>query len=139
MSSGNGSISLSFDGLLRDRVGQAEFALHADGKTDGVFTLTLNPGSGNRMLTGLYLTNSAGGIWDTLAPDGFWSLGVASDLDGPLLNTANDAVSSSFAEGSTLKIFAGDYENSMFLKGVSFTLTADFADGTTATVSTTIP
>jgi hypothetical protein len=134
----NPTISLSYDGLLRDRVGQAEFALISDGKLDGAFTVMLNAGSGNRTVTRLYLTNTPGGIWDTQAPDGYWSLGVAGALDGALLNGVNDAVNSPLNEGSSFKIFAADYQNLMFVNGAVFTLTANFADGTTATASTTI-
>ena len=34
------SISLSYDGKLRDRVGQGELALSPDGQPDGTFTVT---------------------------------------------------------------------------------------------------
>src|SRR4029077_5969718 len=76
------TITLSYDGQLRDRVGQNELALSADGQLDGVFTVTLNAGSGNRTVTRLQL-NQAGpiGVWNTQAGDGFWSLGAATGLD----------------------------------------------------------
>src|SRR5207245_9676619 len=45
--SSNPTITLTFDGQLRDRVGEGEFTLAPDGKLDGVFTVTLNTGSGN--------------------------------------------------------------------------------------------
>jgi hypothetical protein len=133
------SVSLSFDGQLRDRVGQAEFALAPDGKLDGVFTVTLNPGSGNRTVTRLHLTNSPGGVWDTQSPDGFWTLGVANGLDAPLLNASNDSVNFPLTEGSSFKIFAADFQNFMFVNGTVFTLMADFSDGSTATHSVAIP
>ena len=72
----NPAISLAFNGPLRDRVGQAEIALAPDGSPDGVFTVMVNPGSGNRTITRLQLTNTPGGVWNTQAPDGFWSLGI---------------------------------------------------------------
>jgi len=137
--SSSATISLSYNGQLRDRVGPGELALVSDGKLDGVFTVTLNPGSGNRTVTRLYLTNSPGGIWDTQAPDGFWSLGVASALDMPLLNAANDSVNFSITEGSSFKIFAADYQNLMFVNGTVFTVAATFADGSTASTNVTIP
>src|SRR5207253_346229 len=132
------TISLSFDGKTRDRVGQCEPCLNPDGKLDGVFTVTLNPGSGPRTVTRLQLTNSPGGIWNTQAPDGFWSLGVASGLDTPLLNAANDSVNFSITEGSSFKIFAADFQNLMFVGGTVFTLTANFSDGSTAIANVTI-
>src|ERR1043166_6539122 len=134
----NPTISLSFDGQLRDRVGQGDASLSPDGKPDGVFTVTLIPGSGNRTLTQLKLTNSPGGVWNTQSPDGFWSLGVASTLDTALLNSSNDSVNISLSEGSSLKIFAADFQNAMFVNGTSFTLTASFADGTSANANLTI-
>jgi hypothetical protein len=130
---------LAFDGKLRDRVGQGELALNSDGQLDGVFTVTLNVGSGNRTLTRLQLTNTPGGVWNTQGGDGFWSLGVATGLDTVLLNAGNDSVNSSLPDGSSLKIFAADFQNRMFLTGTPFTLTATFADGSTATANATIP
>jgi hypothetical protein len=134
----NPAISLSYDGLVRDRVGQDEFALLPDGKMDGVFTVTLIPGSGNRTVTRMSLTNASGGIWDTVTPDVYWSLGAATALDAALLNGANDAVNFSLAEGNSIKVFAADFQNIMFVNGTAFTLTVNFADGSTATANTTI-
>jgi len=131
---------LGYDGQLRDRVGQNELALSPDGQLDGVFTVTLNVGSGNRTVTRLQL-NRAGpiGVWNTQAGDGFWSLGAASGLDTALLNnTANDSVNFAVAEGSSFKIFAADYLGQMFVVGSGFTLSANFADGSTAAASVTI-
>lgn len=99
--SSNPTIALNFDGQLRDRVGQAEFALGADSKLDGVFTVTLNGGSGNRAVTRLSLTNTPGGIWDTQPFNGHWSLGVAVGLDTSLVNTFNDAVNLPITEGTS--------------------------------------
>jgi glucose/arabinose dehydrogenase len=132
------TISLNFDGMIRDRVGQKEFALAPDGQADGVFTVTLNAGSGNRTVNRLQL-NRAGpiGVWDTQGGDGFWSLGAASGLDTALLNAANDSVNFMVTEGSSFKIFAADYQNLMFVNGTAFTLAATFADGSTATANFT--
>jgi subtilisin family serine protease len=135
----NASISLSFDGVIRDRVGQNELALSPDGQLDGVFTVTLNAGSGNRTVTRMQL-NRAGpiGVWDTQAGDGFWSLGAASVLDTALLNAANDSVNFAVTAGSSFKIFAADFLGQMFVPGSGFTLSVNFADGTTATANATI-
>jgi len=37
-------------------------------------------------VTALRLQNSLGGVWDTVSPNAAWLLGVATSLDGPLLN-----------------------------------------------------
>src|SRR6185369_12479196 len=132
------SLAMTYDGQLRDKVGQAEFSLGADGKPDGTFTVTLNAGSGNRTVTRLFLTNTPGGVWDTQAPDSFWSLGAANGLDTALLNASNDSVNFAVSDGGSFKIFAADSSNAMFVNGVVFTLTANFSDGSTATAQTTI-
>jgi hypothetical protein len=134
------TITLSFDGLIRDRVGQNEFALNPDGQLDGVFTVTLNTGSGNRTVSRLQL-NRAGpiGIWDTQGGDGFWSLGAATTLDTTLLNAANDSVNFAVTEGSSFKIFAADYLGQMFVPGSGFTVNVNFADGSTAIQNLTLP
>lgn len=137
-SASNPTITLVFNGPVRDRVGQAELALAADGMLDGVFTVTLNPGSGNRTVTRLQLTNTPGGIWNTQAPDSFWSLGVTADLDTALLNGSNDSVNFPLADGGSFKIFAADQDNRMFVNGTVFTLTANFSDGASASANATI-
>src|SRR5712691_2045199 len=45
------TITLAYNGMLRDRVGQCELCLNPDGKLDGIFTVSLNTGSGNRTVT----------------------------------------------------------------------------------------
>jgi len=134
------TLSLGFDGMVRDRVGQSEFALSADGQLDGVFTVTLNPGSGSRTISRLQL-NRAGaiGIWDTQGGDGFWSLGAASGLDTALLNATDDSVNLALTEGGSFKVFAADYLSQMFVSGSGFTLTANFSDGSIASANVTIP
>jgi hypothetical protein len=133
------TLSLAFDGQIRDRVGQAEFAAFSDGLLDGVFTVSLNAGSGNRTLTRLFLTNVPGGIWDTQPSDTFWTLGVAAGFDTALLNGADDSITLPLPDGASFKVFAADYHNAMYLHGVVFTLTANFSDGSSATASAIIP
>jgi hypothetical protein len=116
-------------------VGQNNLARTADGQLDGTFTVTLNLGSGNRTVSDFKLTNSIGGVWDTVGATGFWTLGVASGLDTALLNGGDDSVSFVFNEGTSLKIFASDLNNAQFSAGRTFTLTVNFADGTTATTN----
>jgi hypothetical protein len=131
------AISLSFDGLLRDRVGQNNLARAADGQADATFTVTYTAG-GPRMLAQLKLTNDIGGVWDTVGATGFWTLGTASGLDAALLNASDDSVSLGLNNGDSFKSFAADFNNTEFVSGRTFTLTATFSDSTTATANVTI-
>src|SRR5439155_14998763 len=66
------TLTLTYNGMLRDRVGQGNTALRPDGVVDGTFTVTLT-GTGGRTVTGLRLDRSAPGIWDTTIATGSWS------------------------------------------------------------------
>ena len=131
------SIALSFNGQIRDRVGGGETALSADGQMDGTFTVTLSAGSGNRTVTRLDLARAGEGNWDTQPNNGFWVLGAASTLDAALFNAANGTVNFPLTAGSSFNIFApqGAFQ---FVAGSSFTVTASFADGSTATATASI-
>jgi len=132
------AMTLAFAGKIRDRVGQHISAVGPDGALDGAFFFTLAPGAGPRTLTRLELRRAGPiGIWDTDPVSPYWVLGVAASLDGPLLNTADGAVSLTLPEGSGAMLFAADLGD-LFVLGSDFTLTATFADGTTASASTTI-
>jgi hypothetical protein len=130
-------LSVTYNGKLRDRVGQTNTALVADGALDGALTATLNA-SGGRTITGLKLTGP--GTWDTDASTASWALGVAPALDAvPLLNNpATMAVNFTVLDGGTFVLFASDSGGSAFVPGTTLTLTATFSDGTTATGTTTI-
>ena len=132
------SIALSFNGQIRDRVGEGETALSADGAMDGTFTVTLSAGSGNRTVTRLDLARAGVGNWDTQPNNGFWVLGAASTLDAALFNAANGTVNFPLTAGSSFNIFASNFEGAMFVAGSSFTLTVSFADGSTATATASI-
>jgi len=132
------ALTLAFAGTIRDRVGQGNTAVGPDGALDGAFFFTLAPGAGPRTLTQLELRHAGPtGIWDTDPLSPYWVLGVAASLDGPLLNTADGAVSLTLPEGSGAMLFAADLVD-LFVLGSAFTLTATFADGTTTSASTTI-
>ena len=135
---GPASIALSFNGQIRDRVGGGETALSADGQMDGTFTVTLSAGSGNRTVTRLDLARAGEGNWDTQPNNGFWVLGAASTLDAALFNAANGTVNFPLTAGSSFNIFASNFQGAMFVAGSSFTLTASFADGSTATATASI-
>src|ERR1043166_97656 len=134
------SISVAYGGTITDRVGQGEFARNPDGQLDGVFTVTLNTGSGDRVINRLDLVrNNGDGVWNTNPGDVFWVLGAAGTELSALLNGSDDRVSFPVSDGGTFKIFAADFQNRMFTGGSTFVLTASFSDGTTATASITIP
>ncbi len=132
------SLTLSFNGKLRDKVGQGETALSPDGRLDGTFTVSLAAGSGARTVTRLDLQRSGGGHWDTVPGNSFWVLGAAPSLDGALLNSANGAVSFAVTDGGSFILFASDINNTLFTAGTAFTLTASFADGSSSTASLTV-
>src|ERR1043166_3331639 len=123
------SISLTFNGKTVDRIGQGEFARTPDGQLDGVFTVTLNTGSGNRFVTRVdVVRNNGDGIWNTNPGDGFWILGAATNETALLYNGATDSVNFLLMEGSTFKIFASDLQNRMFTPGSNFVVTVSFGD-----------
>jgi subtilisin family serine protease len=137
MSAGSASLTLSYNGMLRDRVGQGNRALAPDGALDGTLTVTLSA-PGGRTVTGLRLDSNAPGTWDTRG-SGFWVLAVAPTLDGALLNAPGTmAVNFPVADGGSFVVFASDYQSSEFLPGRTLTLTATFVDGSTATAVTTV-
>src|SRR5215471_16691221 len=132
------SLSLAYNGLLRDRVGQGNIALAPDGVPDGTFTVTLSA-TGGRTVTGLRLDSNAPGTWDTSSSTVFWVLGVAPSLDAAVINASSTmAVNFTVADGGSFVIFAADYQGTEFLTGRTLTLTATFSDGSSATATTTI-
>jgi subtilisin family serine protease len=137
------TLTLAYNGKLRDRVGQGETALGPDGTTDGTLTATLSAGGG-KTVTALRLDSNyapAPGIWLTNSPGtAHYVLGVASSLDGPFLNaTGTMAVNFPVANGGSFVVFGADWQNTGFQPGRTLTLTATFSDGSTATASTTVP
>jgi len=132
-------ISLSYNGKLRDRVGQGEYALAGDGSMDGTFTVTLLPGNGSRTVTNIDLRRSAdSGIWDTIPGNGYWVAGAANSLDATLLNSANGTVNFSLGDGASFVVFASEFGN-LFASGSNFTITLSFSDGTATSASVTVP
>src|SRR5205814_950611 len=134
------ALNLTYNGKLRDRVGQGNAALSADGAMDGTLTATLSA-SGGRTITALKLQSTGPGIWDTDGNSSFWALGVATALDAvPLVNNpASTAVNFAVPDGGSFVLFAADYAGIEFTPGATLTLTATFSDGTTATGTTTVP
>jgi len=132
------SLTLTYNGMLRDRVGQGNTALAPDGVLDGTLTVTLSA-PGGRTVTGLRLDSNAPGTWDTSNATMFWVLAVAPSLDGALLNAPGTmAVSFPVADGGSFVVFASDYQGGEFLSGRTLTLTTTFSDGSTATAATTV-
>jgi subtilisin family serine protease len=132
-------MSAGWLGRVRDRVGQGSTALAPDGRLDGVFSLTLGAGSGERVITFLELGRTAGGLWDTSWTTGAWALGAARSLDGALLNGGNASVAFSLAEGATVQLFAADTATTLFGSGSTFTIRVGLADGSSASVTVTLP
>ena len=135
------TISVAFLGKLRDKVGQGNSALSADGALDGTFQVTLQAGSGARTVTRLELSQASagGGVWDTDPATANWALGAAASLDGALLNAGTGTVSFAVADGGGFFVFASDVSSSVFTPGMGFSLTVTLADGSVVMVPTTIP
>src|SRR5216117_3380517 len=133
------TLGLAFLGKLRDKVGQGNTAFSADGAFDGSFRVTVQAGSGARTVTRLELSRAGGGgVWDTDPATAHWALGAAGSLDGGLLNSGTGTVSFGVTDGGTFFVFAAD-PSSVFTSGASFTLTANFADGASASASASVP
>jgi subtilisin family serine protease len=134
------SLSLRYEGKLRDRVGKGNALTAADGALDATFKVTLEAGSGARTVTQLELwTLSGSGRWDTIPTTSFWMLGAADGLDSALHNTANGSLSFATGEAQSFYLFAPDLSPSLFSAGVQIRLRARLADGSSATTDTTLP
>src|SRR5439155_386505 len=132
------TLGLAFLGKLRDKVGQGNTAFSADGAFDGSFRVTVQAGSVARTVTRLELSRAGGGgVWDTDPATANWALGASAGLDGALLNSGTGTVSFGVADGGAFFVFAAD-PSSVFTSGASFTLTANFADGTSASASASV-
>jgi hypothetical protein len=133
------SLTVTYDGKLADRVGQSSTALGADGAFDGTLTVHLSA-VGGRTITRLQLQSSAPGGWDTDAATGAWVLGVATTLNGALLNDAvTMAVNVFVPDGGSLRLFGADWANIEFIPGTTLTVIAVFSDGTSAEGAVTVP
>src|SRR3989442_8447811 len=109
------TLTLVYNGKLRDTVGGGDTALAPDGAADATITLTLNA-AGGRTVTAVQLVNGVGGGWDTIAPDASRVLGGAVSLNrAPLNEPTTMAVTPPGADGGSPKLFASDY-----LGGVGF-------------------
>lgn len=91
-------------------------------------------------MTALRLDSNAPGVWDTASGIYYWVLAAAPTLDGALLNAPGTmAVNFPVADGGSFVLFASDYLGGEFLPGRTLTLTATFADDSTATAVTKVP
>ena len=132
-------MTLAWNGKIRDKVGQGETALAADGTADGTLTATLTgPGRTVKQLV-LVASGAASGQWDTAAGNGTWVLGAASGWDAGLYNVANASVSFAVGSGASFAVFASDYYDTKFVAGTTLRLTVTFTDDTVATATATTP
>jgi hypothetical protein len=136
------SLTLRWEGKIRDRVGQGNLALAPDGADDGTLTVTLQM-SGGGTVTALqllsYPTNPIG-VWDTDDSNTFYALGASATLDGPLLNdSGNSGVNFFVADGGSFVIFGSDLQDMEFLSGNTLILVAFFSDATKLSAQAVIP
>lgn len=131
-------LTLTWEGVLTDRVRQHNTHTATDGQKDGTFTLTLAEA---RTIKQLILQRGAKGdqgVWDTLQSTQYWLLGVARGLDEPLLNQTDGSISVPLTAGQSLTLFASDMTQTLFGTGSEFTIQATFADNSTALARVTI-
>jgi subtilisin len=135
------TVTLSFVGKSRDKVGQSATVVGGDGVLDGTLVVTIQSTLGlSRTVSQLELRRGDGArTWDTIPTTPNWALGAASTLDGVLLNAGNKAVSFPVVDGQTLYVFAADANIPLFVSGSTFVLTVRFADGSTSTASQVLP
>src|SRR2546425_1484578 len=82
------TVTLAYNGKLRDKVGGGDTFLGGDGAADATMTLTLRA-AGGRTVTALQLSNGIGGTGGTTAPNAAWGVGGAGPPGGgPLYNAA---------------------------------------------------
>src|SRR5439155_10154576 len=67
------------------------------------------------------------------------ALGARQNLDGALLYTGSGTVSIGFPHGGTFDVCSSDLNPTVFGSGAGFTLIANFADGTSASASASVP
>ncbi|HEX6701426.1 MAG TPA: hypothetical protein VF101_11915 [Gaiellaceae bacterium] len=133
------ALTLSYRGIVRDRVGKGNTAVSADGALDGVFAVQVGAGSGSVNVVQMELRRTdGGGTWDTLSSTNWWALGAAGSLDGLVYNNSAAGVNFLAFGGGTFYVFASDLYPSLFAAGRQFQLRVWLADGSIATVTTTL-
>ncbi|MEP7336232.1 MAG: SBBP repeat-containing protein [Acidobacteriota bacterium] len=134
---------LTYNGKLLDRVSPT--SLNTDGIRDGVFTVALPAGFGDRLITRLDLQRTPPGgsvsnTWSTSPESGVSSLGVAMSLANPsLLNAGSGAFAVDVAAGGSLVLFASDINGNRFQSSDAFSLKITFADDAPMLVAGTDP
>src|SRR5207247_9494696 len=114
-------------------------ALSADCACDGSLRLTVQAGTAARSVPPLQEALRSCGVWDTDPATAHWALGASAGLDGALLNSGTGTVSFGVVDGAEFFVFASDFGPAAFTTGSGFSLTVTLADGSVATVQTTIP
>jgi hypothetical protein len=137
--SSSATLTLTYKGRLRDRVGAGNTARTADGALDGTLAVQVNGTTG--IVSAVQMSSNSGAMWDTSSATAYWLLGVAITLDGALLNNATTmGVSFTIANGGTFFIFGSNSGNTTpFVSGRTLTVTTTFSNGTKLTGSVRIP
>ncbi|HET7436558.1 MAG TPA: carboxypeptidase regulatory-like domain-containing protein [Thermoanaerobaculia bacterium] len=130
----SGATTLSYEGILADRVGTAAGSVTPDGNLDAVFTMSMAIGDGvSRTLSYIDL---AGPVTKSTR-GGNAPLGVSVDVGSPLLNAPNGTISLPVTSGTTLTLFAAN-DNSFIRGEQTYTVTAVFTDGSRFVGSVTV-
>ncbi len=136
------TLTLRFEGKLRDRVGKANGMPPADGaaRRDLQGHRRGRQRRTHRHPTRAARHSSAAAAGTRSATNAPWILGAAPGLDSPCSSTpATDSVSFATSDGQSFYLFAGDPTPSQFTAGAQIRLRAVIADGSSTTVDMTIP
>ncbi len=127
-------LTMTYNGKSKDLVGAADVAVGADGNNDGVFTVNL---SATKTIARIDLTGPGNTHWNTNPNDVFWTLGAATNPNGPLINASNSSVNFT---ANSFTMFASDGGgNKYFAPGNVMYVQVEYSDGSTSNGYLTIP
>ncbi len=105
-----------------------------DGQTDIVFKLVL-PATTTKDVASLRIDRGSG-VWDTVAGNGAWAIGVTKGRLTTLLNSANSTFTADLADG--LRVYLHLTSSGYFGSGNTVTLTVGYTSGADTVLTLTL-